>query len=324
MSGRGIVRGLPIDVLLVLVAIGAAYLAVGFGAGSPVRVAIALGFILFVPGYALSTALFPATLAPDRRRHRHPLGPARGAALDGIERLAASFGFSLVLLPLFGLVMTALSWALTPGNILTMTSGFTLVATLVGAVRRARLPPDARHEVPVRDWIDGASDRLGREPAVDAVVNLVLALAVVTATAALAVAVVAPQEGGTYTDLTLMTPTEGGDPVAADYPTEFTEGAGEPLVLEVANHEGRTVHYTVVVRLERLDDRNRVVQADELDRFEKQLPAAATWQIRHTVTPTMAGDDLRLTYLLYEGEPPETPHTINSYRHVYLWINVSA
>lgn len=317
------IRRIPFDIGLIFGLVLLAFIATRLGPGSPVRVAVTLAFLLFVPGYALSTAVFPAKLAPDRRRRAHPLGPAPGAALDGVERVAVSFGLSLVLLPLFGLVLALLRWPFNPWWILVLAGGFISVMTFIGAIRRIRLPDEARYDLPIGRWMHDIEDGVARVPAIDALLNVFLALAIVTATGAMAVAIIAPQDGTAYTEMTLLTTTGGDNLVAADYPTEFTRGQSEPLVLEVTNHENRPMHYTVVVKLERINGQGQIVESDELNRFEKEIPTEGTWQIQHSVSPSMAGDDLRLVYLLYVDDPPENPHAANAHEHVYLWVDVS-
>ena len=55
---------------------------------TPVRVVFGLPFVLFLPGYALISALFPGK-----------------EDLDGVERIALSFGLSIAVVPLIGLVL---------------------------------------------------------------------------------------------------------------------------------------------------------------------------------------------------------------------------
>jgi len=55
---------------------------------TPIRIILGLPLVLFLPGYSLIAALFP-----------------RKADLDGIERVALSFGLSLAIVPLLGLVL---------------------------------------------------------------------------------------------------------------------------------------------------------------------------------------------------------------------------
>ena len=78
---------MPGDLLAVVIAAGAtaAFTLVAPLTGLPVRIPLGLLMVLFVPGYALIAALFP-----------------RKDDLDGIERLALSFGLSIAVVPLIG------------------------------------------------------------------------------------------------------------------------------------------------------------------------------------------------------------------------------
>ena len=38
----------------------------------------------------------------------------------------------------------------------------------------------------------------------------------------------------------------------------------------------------------------------------------------------MAGENLRLTFLLYRGQAPQDTTVENAYRELHLWVNVSA
>ncbi|MGB3943467.1 MAG: DUF1616 domain-containing protein, partial [Methanothrix sp.] len=60
-----------------------------------VRVPVGLVMVLFLPGYALIAALFP-----------------RDDDLDGIERVALSFGLSIAVVPLIGLGLNYTPWGI--------------------------------------------------------------------------------------------------------------------------------------------------------------------------------------------------------------------
>jgi len=107
-----------------------------------VRAAIAVPFLLFVPGYAVVSALFPRrSEAGGTGRQVRAVG---GADLRGSERLALGFGVSLALIPPVGVVLGALRVSLTTPAVvwcLALLSGAGLV---VATVRRTRLPPERR------------------------------------------------------------------------------------------------------------------------------------------------------------------------------------
>jgi len=115
--------------------------------------------------------------------------------------------------------------------------------------------------------------------------------------------------------------------VAADYPEELVAGSPARLTVGVDNVEFEPVEYTVIVQLqevERTDDGTRVLERRQLGRFETSLDEDESWRRTHEVTPTMTGEDLRLQYLLYRGNPPADPTAETAYRTLHLWVDVEA
>jgi uncharacterized membrane protein len=80
----------------------------------------ALPLVLFLPGYALSAALFP----------RRFFGPP--------ERLLLSLGLSLIIVALSGLVLHWLGWSLQAGTWAIVLSGLTVCASAIAWWRRKR------------------------------------------------------------------------------------------------------------------------------------------------------------------------------------------
>ena len=102
---------------------------------TPVRVVLGLLLVLFLPGYSLIAALFP-----------------RKDDLDGIERIALSFGLSIAVVPLLGLALnyTPLGIRLVP--VLLGLSLFTVLLAVVAGVRRVWMPEAERFVVAVGGW----------------------------------------------------------------------------------------------------------------------------------------------------------------------------
>ena len=94
------------------------------------RVLLGLLLVLFLPGYSLIAALFP-----------------RKDDLDGIERIALSFGLSIAVVPLIGLALnyTPLGIRLVP--VLLGLSLFTVLLAVVAGVRRVWMPEAERFVV---------------------------------------------------------------------------------------------------------------------------------------------------------------------------------
>jgi uncharacterized membrane protein len=204
----------------------------------------------------------------------------------------------------------------------------TFLCAGVAARRRRALPPEERFVVPVRSWTAGTRAALTEpETRGDAALNVLLAVAVVVSVGGVAYATAVPGDRERFTDFYLLAEDADGDLVAAGYPTEFAAGEPRSQYVGLTNREGETVSYTVLVQVQRVtvtNDSVRVREREELRRFTTEVADGEGWRRNHTVAPTMTGDRLRLTYLLYRGAPPAEPTVENAYEHAYTWVNVSA
>lgn len=156
------------------------------------------------------------------------------------------------------------------------------------------------------------------------VLNIFLIFLILSVVGSFGFIVSMPQQGERFTKFYLLTENEG-DLVADNYPEEFVQDETQSVIVGVENQERETVEYTIVVQLERVEgDRTEpeVIERDELDRFDRTLNSEETWHAEHEITPTITGENLRLTYLLYRGQPPEEPTKENAYRDLHLWITV--
>ena len=81
--------------LIAIVALSLILLPLAAFTTGALRIALGLAFGLFFPGYTLIAALFP-----------------KKDSLNGIERLALSFGLSIVVVPLIGLILNYTPWGI--------------------------------------------------------------------------------------------------------------------------------------------------------------------------------------------------------------------
>jgi uncharacterized membrane protein len=329
-------RALPADLAALIALTGLTTIAVFFPVinTTPLRVALGLPFILFVPGYALVAALFPeageSSPAADDPSDRDDLRPDEpdGGGIDGIERVALSFGLSIAVVPLIGLVLNFTPWGIRLVPIVVALNGFVIASTVVAARRRWDLPPESRFAVPYQTWIATARSELFKpETNTDLALNVLLVVSILLATASVGYAVAVPQQGERFTEFYLLTESDNGELVADEYPTEYVAGEPRSLVVGIGNQERRPVTYTVIVEIQRVDivDNETVVrESQQLRRFQPQVNANETWTQPHTVAPQLTGERLRLQYLLYR-ESPDTPlNRSAAYRELHLWVNVTA
>jgi uncharacterized membrane protein len=87
--------------------------------------------VLFIPGYVLIVALFP-----------------KQGDLELIERIALSFGLSIAIVPLIGLVLNYTLWGIRLVPIVTSIVLFTTAMVIGAWVKRVMVAPDERLIVP--------------------------------------------------------------------------------------------------------------------------------------------------------------------------------
>jgi uncharacterized membrane protein len=345
----GPLRSVPADLAAIVVLLAGACAAAVMPAvnATSFRAVLAVPFVLFVPGYALVAALFPRgsggsrdaatgtnaaantagrdAPAPTNEDEDRELGREDG--LTGMERLALSFGTSIAVVPLIGLMLSVspLGIRLTP--VLLAVAGFTLAMTVVAAYRRSRLPDDERLTVPFRDWARSAVGVFStHESRLDAVLTVVTVVSIVLAVSSVGYAFAVPKQADGFTEFYIVTEQEGGELIADDYPTEFTAGESRPLVVGIGNHEHRTVEYTMIVELQRVDIGDGTATTRERETLLRRQPTVLdeqTWTDTVDIAPEMQGERLRLVFMLFESESPSDPTIDDAYRETHLWINVS-
>jgi uncharacterized membrane protein len=319
-TGAGSLRSVADLAAVVLVAFATFGFALVFGrhgGPAPLRVPLGLAFVFFLPGYAVSSALFPGS-GSDTEESRVPRGTFR---VDGVERLVLSVGLSIFLVPLTGLGLSAVGVQITLTSMLGTLTALVVVTATAAGVRRLRCPPHRRWHPSV-----AAPTRAAVDYATADALNGVIAALVVMATVGAGAAVAIPENGERYTEFTVLAPGDDGTPSATGYPTEIESGQERALLVEIANNEGRETGYTVVVRLQEMAGSgiNRSVsRAVTLDRFDARVPAGQRSVYESRVRPSVTGEDIRLTYLLYRGPVPDNPTRHDAYRSTHLVVDVT-
>jgi len=305
------------DLLLVVAALAITVLSVVVDVSSIVRAPLALLLVFFIPGYALTMALFPVgDLAL-------PAGLVRTTKGDGItvlDRIILSVGLSIGIVILVGVAVNALGIPLATGPLLSALTIVTAGLLPASFYRRMQTVPHKRF-VP---FPEGSFDRLSRWIGNIDTLGVVLVVSVLFAGGAVAVSAGMDGGSGATTEFYFLTADGNGSLQADDYPTEFTRGEGQPLSVAVGNHEGRTATYTVVGQLQRAQQvhNSTVVQERQQIHSSAMTVSADETRTRNmTVTPTETGE-YRLTYLLYLDDPPASPTEENAYREIHLWIEV--
>lgn len=271
------------------------------------RQVLGLVFILFLPGYTATAALFP-----------------ENDQIDGIERVALSFGLSIAIVPLIGLALNFTPWGIRLDPILASVSGFIIIASLAGWYRRMRLPEDERFAIVVDYEVDFRA-----MPMVDRILTMGIAVMLVASVVVLAWAVTTPRVGERFTQLGILGP--GG--MADDYPSNLTVGEEATFLITVKSYEHRTANYTIALVLTNLTDNTTVVDSYSIDweGVSALIPYRAIAQnftldhldyYNQTFNFTVTAPGVwKLQVLLFIDDQPVSQQ---AYREVFLWLGVTS
>lgn len=287
-------NNVPADIKIVvaLVSLTCAFILLPPLSDTAIRTILGLPMVLFLPGYALIAALFP-----------------KKDDLDGIERVALSFGLSIAVVPLIGLGLNYTPWGIRLLPILVSLSFFTIAMCVVAVYRRRVLPEGEEFSVPFNTTYLSLREELSRKPdnRLDRVLSVILVLSIIASIVTLAYVVVTPKEGEKFTEFYIL----GMDGMADGYPVNFTLGQSGNVIVGVVNHEYEVTDYSMGLLLE-----NGSSSVGH-ERLFMSLGHNETWEGELSFTPENVGDDMKLQFLLYKDGNMTVP-----YRDLHLWIDV--
>ncbi|MBX0294041.1 DUF1616 domain-containing protein [Haloarcula nitratireducens] len=312
----------PVDLVVLVAYVAFATAAVAGDVGGDVGLFV-VGSILvfFAPGYAVVAALFPGR-ARNRDAGDQSTGLSLSSAHDGLlpqERLALAFGVSVTLIPLFAVALGAAGVLLTTESVLAAVWAIVGAGVVVGGARRLLLPSRERFD-PLTVARQPRNQGVFAGDAVTNVLTVCLCLAVVAALGSATVALAGPQQSMSYTSASLL--TKSGDGGLGGYPTNVTQGQPQQLVVEVTNHHQTAANYTVVSKIQRVDG-GTVLASNDLLTQSRRVGVNETWTYDHTVSPSMAGQDLRLVYYVVRGPMPDDVNENTAERVLYLRLDVT-
>lgn len=248
----------------------------------PLRVALGLPFVLFFPGYTLIAALFPGK-----------------EDLDPIERAALSFGLSIAVVPLIGLILNYTPWGIRLYPILIALNLFVLAMSALGWYRRERLPEEKRLVI----GINIALPQWRQMGKADRVLSGVLVLSILFAAGSLAYVIKTPKVGEKFTEFYILGP--GGK--AEGYPRELKVGQEGSVILGAVNHEYGPEEYRVEIKA-----RGYVIGSI--------YPLALSHEDKYEDPVNFKfyepGENIKVEFLLYRKDDTDP------YRSLHLWLNV--
>jgi uncharacterized membrane protein len=270
------------DLILIIILTALLALVILLLPDSVLRVILGLPFLLFFPGYTLIAALFP-----------------RKSDLDGIERVALSFGLSIAVVPLLGLALNYTPWGIRLYPVLIAVIAFILAMCIITWLMRRRLAPDERFAVSFK--LDTAGWQGSSK--LDRALTVILALAILAAVGTLIYVISTPKVGEKFTEFYIL----GLGGKAADYPRELVVGQNASVIVGIVNHESGEMNYRVEVVVDGVKGKEIAPPA---------LADKQKWEQEVSFRPSKTGDNQKVEFLLYKGAE------VTPSQELHLWIDV--
>jgi len=235
---------------------------------TPLRIFFALPFIIFLLGYSIISALFP-----------------RSDDLNPIERIAMSFGLSISIVPLLGLILNYTPFGIRLVPIIITISLSIISITILAYNRRMNVDEDERFTIPFKFRIT--------------LRNLFLLIFVVMFVCALIHAVTNLKKGEKFTEFYILNSNGSAD----NYPKNIIVGENESVIVGVVNHEYESMKYKLKIKL-----CNEILEEKEIILMDNE-----TFRENFTFIP-MKECNGKLEFLLYKE------NITKPYRLLHLWI----
>ena len=277
------------------------------------RVISGVPFVLFSPGYALISALYP-----------------NKASINSSYRLMLSFALSISIVPLILLLLNFTSWGIKLNPVLYSMSAFTAVVSLFAWFRQRHFSKTDRFNIEVTLRMP-VWKGLRKARKVDKIASIVLVLAILAAVGILIYVIKMPDMSEKYTQFYVL----GINGRSTEYPTNFDLENGQVVnvrygnlptapieqsgivTLGIVNDQGKDAMYTVTLII----DGTQVNIPFKGGMVESIGPFSLTpreiWEQTIGIVPQHIGNNQKVEILLYKDGGAEP------YLDLDLWINVS-
>jgi uncharacterized membrane protein len=291
-----------------------------------ILILLGLPFLLFIPGYLLTSALFPT------KKNEH--------GIDTIERVALSFGLSIAIVPLIGLLLNYTPWGIRTGSILFSLFIFIIGMGIIAILRWKTIDPLKRHILVLEISFPKTKTRL------ESLLVYILGICIIIAFASAVYVVTIPRTGEKFTEFYLLGTSDKID----DYPHNLSLGEDKNVIIGILNHEYRTVNYTVEIWLinQSLEYNDTTHQNNTIydhmwfmDKITTSLDHVkilndtnwkSQWQYNYSFSIKRKGE-YKLTFLLFTNQTQQynlfedyrsiaKEKIAHAYERIYLQINV--
>jgi len=257
--------------------------------GTVIRPFLGITMVLFVPGYSLTSILFPGK-----------------ANISGIERFSYSFGLSIAVVPLIGLCLNITPIGINLRALMTSLSVFVIVCIVIANIRRHMLPSTERFSIDLYGSFAAVKKILYGPESGHSKITLAATILVILATISVSGYFLLTQsKSESYTEFYILGPNEK----MQDYSTNLMLGSEMPIAVGIVNHEQRRASYNLTVSID-----GNLMYTDQMTVENNE-----TWQKSILLKPSKIGTNMKMSFLLYIDGDLNTV-----YRECILYVNVTA
>ena len=217
-----------------------------------------------------------------------------------IERVAISFGLSIAIVPLIGLLLSYTPYGIRLQPVIFSMAAFILITSVVAWLRQTHL---TKEEQPVLEL--KLSSPVAGKNRLDKVLTVVLVIVALGTFSILGYVLTQPKPGETFTEFYILD-QEGQ---AADYPLELSVGEEGQITVGIINHEGKETDYRVEISVRQ----RKIAEAGPINLLDEEK-----WQGEMSFVLDVVGPEQKIEIMLYKDssiEPYLGP--------LRLWLHVS-
>jgi len=248
-----------------------------------IKVLIGLLFILFFPGYVLAVLIFP-----------------RKNDLRIIGRISLSFGLSIALVPLVGLILNSI-WEIDPYSILISLEILTIGLASVALYRRKKISEEDRFSIKMSLLLLKWQNYRKSEK----FLIIILLFFILASLGLIIYRIITPKVGEKYTEFYVL----GGEGKTSDYPFAITPSQDGKVIIGVANHESEKKAYRIEIIMRKKSILSKTIILENVPfeaekKWAKQFEIPLNFSIAHP-------SDYKMEFLLFMADNVSELETID-------------
>jgi uncharacterized membrane protein len=294
-----------------------------------IRIIFGLPLILLIPGYVTVFAFFPY------RKVDYDV--------DIIERVALSFGISLVIVALIGVALNYSQFGLGLESALFSIVLYVIIVGIIALFRWLNTSKNERFIIYFEFTKPKPKNKL------DKLLTIVLAVSMILSAVVFVYAISSPRDIGQTTEFYLL----GSSGNVENYPRNLNTGENASVIVGITNHEYQTINYTIEIWLVKQsifynetsdENETKYNNAWFMDKKSVNLPHLSheiqdlgkpQWQYDYTFSINFPGENFKLMFLLFTTNTEEYIYETD-YKDIiqekidsaymdplYLWLNVN-